>query len=438
MHKYNPSRNACIIIATIGALLVFAFMSDHAYAQSKKSLEKQRDELNNQIELTKKLIKESEKNQKSTTSQLQMLSEQLAYREELLNNINSDIEEIDGEITTKASEVEKLRSKVQKMKSEYSKMIVNSYTHRSAHDKLMFLFSSDNFNQAYKRFKYTQHYAEVRKNQVNLIRGSEEEIQININDLQVDKQAKEKLASSKEKEKQEIEENKKEKKKKLDALKTEEETLRAQQKKQKGDRDKLTAKIQEIIAEEIRKEQEKQREADKAKAAKAKAAGTATTTTAPSKTASKTIELAPETKLANTDFESNKGILPWPVAAGVITSHFGKHAHPSLDQVMVNNNGLDFTTENEASALAVFNGTVSSIFNISGAGQNIIVTHGSYKTVYSGLASVNVKVGDKVTTKQKLGTIMNNGGEYALHFEVWKVGSEAGSAQNPELWIKKK
>ena len=104
----------------------------------------------------------------------------------------------------------------------------------------------------------------------------------------------------------------------------------------------------------------------------------------------------------------------------------------------VHNNGVDFTTDKNASALAVFGGTVSSVFNIPGAGQNVIVTHGSYKSVYSGLSEINVKVGDKITARQKIGTVMFDGEEYTLHFEVWKVGSEAGSAQNPELWIKKR
>ena len=148
--------------------------------------------------------------------------------------------------------------------------------------------------------------------------------------------------------------------------------------------------------------------------------------------------LAPETVLVNKDFEKNKGGLPWPVSAGVITSHFGTHAHPSLAQVTINNKGVDFTTDKNASALAVFSGKVTSIFNIPGAGQNVIVTHGSYKTVYSGLETVSVKIGDAVSAKQKLGTIMYDGEDYTLHFEVWKVGAEAGAAQNPELWIKKR
>jgi murein DD-endopeptidase MepM/ murein hydrolase activator NlpD len=140
----------------------------------------------------------------------------------------------------------------------------------------------------------------------------------------------------------------------------------------------------------------------------------------------------------NKDFENNKGTLPWPVSAGVITQRFGKHPHASIAGVEVNSNGVDFATEKGASVLAVFEGKVTSIFNIPGAGQNVIVTHGSYKTVYSGLSEVNVAIGDKVNIKQKIGNIMYDGDEYLLHFEVWKVNSETGVAQNPEAWIKKR
>ena len=437
MKTAKKFRSRLLIISGL-TVLALCFSWSKVSSQSKKSLEKQRNELNEKIELTKKLIRESEKNQKTTSAQVQMLNEQLHYREQLLANINSDIETLDSEIGVKSQDVEELKSQLELMKDEYAKMVTNAYIHRSAHDKLMFLFSAENFNQAYKRFKYTQRYAEIRKEQVHDIMGTREEIESNITALQSDKIAKEQLANNKEKEKQEIEQNKNDQKKKLAELKTEEETLRSQQKKQKADRDKLTAKIQQIIAEEIKKEQEKALAEQKAKAAKANASGTTVKTDNATKTSSKAIELAPETKLANADFESNKGSLPWPVSAGVVTSAFGKHPHASLENVVVNNNGVDFHTENGTSALAVFNGTVTSVFSIPGAGQNIIVTHGSYKTVYSGLSNVSVKVGDKVTTKQKLGTVMNDGDESTLHFEVWKVGSESGSAQNPEAWIKKK
>jgi len=435
--KHNSTVKAsALCISGVMLLMLFLLPFYQSFSQSKKELQRQRDELNEKIELTKKLLKDSEKQQKSTTSQVQMLNEQLAYREQLLVNISNDIEEIDGEIGSKSKDIEQLKTQVSSMKQEYGKMVYNAYRNRSGYDKLMYIFAAADFHQAYKRFKMTQRYAEVRKKQAMVISGTQQEIEINISLLEQNRTEKEKLADKKSKEKQQIAGNKIEQQKKLSELKSEEQKLRDQQKKQKGDRDKLTAKIQEAIAAEIRKENERQEAERKKAAAKNATASTAATTTAAK--ASTAIALAPETVLLNADFEKNKGGLPWPVSAGVITSHFGKHAHATLEQVTVNNNGVDFTTENGASAIAVFSGTVTSVFNIPGAGQNVIVTHGSYKTVYSGLKDVSVSVGDKVSAKQKIGTVMFDGEENTLHFEVWKVGTEAGSAQNPELWIKKR
>lgn len=150
------------------------------------------------------------------------------------------------------------------------------------------------------------------------------------------------------------------------------------------------------------------------------------------------MELAPEVSLANSVFEQNKGNLPWPVSSGAVSSKYGRHPHSSIPGIEVNNNGVDFITSSNAPVLAVFNGTVTSVFPIAGAGYNIIITHGTYKTVYSGLAGVNVTVGTKVSTKQAIGTVADNGDGYMLHFELWRVTETAGVAQNPELWLKKK
>jgi septal ring factor EnvC (AmiA/AmiB activator) len=430
------------------------------FSQSKKDLQRQRDDINGKIEQTKKMIRDSERQQKSTIRQVQLLNEQLAFREQLIGNLNNDIHTIDGEIKRKNHYIGEMEGQVNQMKEEYGRMIYNAFRQRTSYDKLMYIFASADFHQAYKRLKMTQRYADARKKQAFTILGKQEEIKSSVDELERDKTSKAQLADAKERERREVEADKSEQQQRLQALKKEESKLRKQQDKQKTDRDKLTARIQAVIAEEIRKENEKkmaeERKAAAALAAKeatakktttstsaAGAASTSKSTTAAApaaETAKKTtaMALAPETVLVNKDFEKNKGALPWPVSAGVITSHFGTHAHPSLAQVTINNKGVDFTTDKNASALAVFSGKVTSIFNIPGAGQNIIVTHGSYKTVYSGLETVSVKIGDAVTSKQKLGTIMYDGEDYTLHFEVWKVGAEAGAAQNPELWIKKR
>lgn len=438
--KYGTAKKCGIYIMMfcIALVVVFSVTGLPSAAQSKKDLQKQRDQINEQIELTKKLIRESEKQQKNTTAQVQLLNKQLTYREQLLRNINNDIQELEGEIVNKGKDVEQLKSQVERMKIEYARMIRNAYRNRNAYQKMMFVFASDDFNKAYKRLKMTQRYAEIRKQQADKINHKQTEIQSEMTVLAETKQSKETLATEKEKEKSKIEENRLEQQKKLSSLQTEKEKLLAQQKKQKADRDKLTVKIQEAIAQELEAERKKAEANRKKNEANSTTSSVNNSSAATTTSAKKNLELAPEVIIANSDFEKNKGSLPWPVPAGVITSAFGKHPHPSLAGVEVKNNGVDFVTEKNASALAVFAGTVTSVFNIPGAGQNVIVTHGTYKTVYSGLSEVNVKVGDKVSIKQKLGTVMYDGEENILHFEIWKVGAESGAAQNPEGWIKRK
>lgn len=439
MKKKNAVKLILSLSALVAVMIISVFFISNSVAQSKKEdLQKQREEINEKIALTKKLIKESESNQKVTSSQLAILNEQLAYREQLLKNINRDISNIDGEIGVKENNVLKLNGELDRLKTEYGRMIAQAYKNRSSYDKLMYIFASDNFNQAYRRWKLTQHYAEVRKRHVAQIENTKVQISENISQLQNSKEQKEQLAFAKEKEKNEISTDKLEKQKKLTTLQKEEKKLRDQQKKQEADRKKLSAKIEEIIQKEIAEARRKEREREEAEAKKREGAVTPGVKP-PTETAKKpALSSAPEVLAMNADFEKNKGNLPWPVPSGIITQRFGKHPHASIAGIEVNSNGIDFTADKDASVLNVFEGKVTSIFTIPGAGQNVIVTHGTYKTVYSGLNSVSVSIGDKVSIKQKLGTVLFDGEDYTLHFEVWKVNAEAGVAQNPELWLKRR
>jgi murein DD-endopeptidase MepM/ murein hydrolase activator NlpD len=290
--------------------------------------------------------------------------------------------------------------------------------------------------------------------------------------LEGNKQTKLALSSDEQSERNEIALNKLEQQKKLEFLKSEEGKLREIQRQKEVERRQLTNKIEEIVRQEIAAENERIRkqEAEKARLAEEKrkedqrraaanatasnnASANASGTTAPVKTntpvavvtppkpvvnATPKMESAPEVVLANTVFEQNKGSLPWPIASGAVGSKFGRHAHESIAGIEVNNKGVDFITSANAEIFTVFNGTVTSVFNIQGAGMNVIVTHGAYKTVYSGLQNVYVSVGTKVNTKDKIGTVADNGEGYVLHFELGKVSEAGWVPQNPELWLKRR
>lgn len=423
--KGNSNKQTRFSVSAFLSVVFFLALSTSGiFAQSKGDLQKKKDDLAKKIELTKKLINESEQQQKITTNQLQVLNEQIGLREELLSTINSEITGIEGEIQRKEESLKRLEIQLKALKDEYANMIVQAYKNRSSYDKLMFVFAADDFNQAYKRMKLLQHYAETRKKQVELIASTQQQIQQSLDDLEKTKNERRQFAQAKVEEKNKIDGDKRKQQEKLTSLKSEEKKLREKVKKQERESIDLANKIKKIIEEEMK---------PKVTPPKAGPSGSKTTPAPAPK-----MEVAPEVKIASSDFEKNKGGLPWPVGSGIITGKFGKQPHPSVPDNFVNNNGVDFTTEKGSAVNAIFDGEVTSVFYIEGYGENVIVTKGSYKVVYGKLSSVSVKKGDKVALKQKVGTVMNDGEANVAHLEIWKVTSEGGTPLNPELWLKKK
>jgi len=416
-------KNSFNCISALIMLMCLFVFSIIGFSQSKGELQKKKDDLTKKIEVTKKLISESEQQQKITTNQLQVLSEQIGLREELLSTINTEINGIEGEIQRKEETLRRLELQLNSMKDEYARMVVQAYKNRSSYDKLMFVFAATDFNQAYKRMKLLQHYADSRKKQVEMIAQTQEQIMQNLNELENVKTDRRQFAQSKTEEKNKIDTDKKKQQEKLSVLKSEEKKLREKVKKQEKESIDLANKIKKIIEDEMNRSKPKP-------APKIDDAGKVVV--APK------LEVAPEVKIASSDFEKNKGGLPWPVNTGIITGKFGKQPHPSVPDNFFNNNGVDFTTEKSAMVNAIFDGEVTSVFYIDGYGENVIVTKGNYKVVYGKLSSVSVKKGDKVSVKQKIGTVMNDGEANVSHLEIWKVTAEGGTPLNPELWLKKK
>ena len=471
MNKLNKSHVSYSLLVLI--LVCSGITFQWVFAQTKKAeLTSRRTELNSEIARTKQLIKEYQTDQRNASAELTLLNEQIRLREELIQSINSEVGTIDGEIQTGEGRVGELDSTIQDLKAEYAKMIYNSYKQRSSYSKIAFILSSTDFFQALKRVQLLKQYAESRKFHSQQMKNAQQEIAENISMLEGNKQTKLALSSDEQNERNEIALNKSEQQKKLEFLKTEEGKLREVQREKELERRQLTAKIEEVVRQEIAAESERMRkkEAERARlaeekkkeearrlAANAKAASNASASASGSSTPVKTntpvavvtppkvvekpaakIESAPEVVLASTVFEQNKGSLPWPVSSGAIGSKFGKHAHESISGIEVNNKGVDFITSANAEIFSVFSGTVTSVFNIQGAGMNVIVTHGAYKTVYSGLQNVVVAVGTKVNAKDKIGAVVDNGEGYVLHFELGKVSEAGWVPQNPELWLKRR
>lgn len=389
------------------------------HAQSKKELEKKRDALDKQIRTTTALIEQARKEQRVTQEQLRLLESQIEARAALIRTMDGELRRVDQRIAEDEELIASLRDDLKNLRTEYARMLQFAYRNRSAYDRLSYLFAAESFQQAYKRSRYLNQIAEQRKRQVALINETQATIDARIVGLKEQRTEKNKLLGEQVNEKRKLDTDRTGQQTALNSLKREEGRLRETQRKQEKQRRDLEAAIRKAIADAV----------------KPKGSSSGGSNPSGSKPAKLHISLTPEARELNADFEKNKGKLPWPVEKGVITSRFGKQPHPVLKGITIDNNGIDITTEKGASVRAMFRGEVSSVIVLPGAGKAVIVSHGVYRTVYSNLAAVNVAKGQKVDTKQTLGTVLTGEEGAVAHVEVWKITADGLVNVDPSAWI---
>tara|TARA_R110002096_G_scaffold426165_3_gene635543 strand:- start:9042 stop:10277 length:1236 start_codon:yes stop_codon:yes gene_type:complete len=394
-------------------------LSGLAFGQSKKDLQQKKKQLQEEIQYTNKLLQETEKSKKTTLNQLRQLNSKIKSREDLIFTMEQEIDLLEDSILIQISNVDSLEKDLVQLKDEYAKMIQNAYKNRSAYNKMMFLLAADNFNQAFKRLKYFQQYAQFRQNQAEKILAQKAEIDKQIKVLAAIKQSKEGLLQAKLNEKNLLAGEKSKQESTVNSLKGKEQQLKKELKQKEIAAQKITKAIEKIIAEEIRKARE-----EAAKKGKA----------------SEGFPLTPEAQKLSNSFVANKGMLPWPVSEGIITARFGQHPHPTLKGVTLQNNGIEISTTKENMGRAVYEGTVSKIIVIPNDGKAVMINHGQYFTVYFYFKEVFVSAGEKVSTKQNIGILMSDKDVNTsnLHLEIWKVTGKTPDKLNPEQWIYKK
>jgi septal ring factor EnvC (AmiA/AmiB activator) len=299
-------------------------------------------------------------------------------------------------------------------------MIVKSYKSRSERSRAMFLLSSQNFMQAYKRVQYMKQYAGYRKSQGDEIKIKSTELAVYNEKLAGLKIEKIKVIQEQEKEKQVLVKEKKEQEVLVNSIKKDKKKIIAEIKKKQQEANEIDKKIQRFIRDAIAEENKKT----------AKKAGPKTVSTGTSATK---IVLTKEGKIESDNFKANKGKLPWPVEKGFVSQKFGNQPHQIQPKLIVHSNGVEITTESGSSARAVFAGTVYSIQILSPINTLVMIQHGDFITVYQNLSSVSVKKGDKVSIKQTIGKIRTNNstGKTALKFSVL----QNDTFLNPQSWI---
>ncbi|MBK9175321.1 MAG: peptidoglycan DD-metalloendopeptidase family protein [Flavobacteriales bacterium] len=396
-------------------LLPLLLASVLLFGQSRKELEKRRDALDKQIRTTTALIEQARKEQRVTQEQLALLESQIAARAQLIRAMDNEVRAADERIQQDEDAIAALRSDLQALKQGYARMIAAAYRNRSAYDRLSYLFASSGFQQAFRRSRYISQLAAQRRRQAALIMETQASMDARVAALKEQRQAKAMLLSEQVQEKRKLDTDRAGQQGALASLRKEEGRLRETQRKQEKQRRDLEAAIRKAIEEAV-----------KPKGGAGASGG---------KPAKLDITLTPEARELNNEFEKNKGKLPWPVEKGVITSRYGKQNHPVLKGIVIDNNGIDITTEKGASMRAVFRGEVSSVIVLPGAGKAVIVSHGAYRTVYSNLSSVSVAKGQKVDTKQAIGSVITDDHGSVAHIEVWKITADGLVNVDPALWL---
>ena len=405
--KNNTITFLCVMMLILLAL--------PAAAQNKNDLVNRKKKLQREIRLTNKLLKETRKNKDLSVDELLKLKSKINSRSNLIAAMNSEMKLVNKEIADNKQEIVELEDGLVALKAEYSKIIYYAFKHRSSYDKMMFVFASEDVNQAYKRLKYIQQYSEYRKGQAIEIVKTREKITLKIAALNQTNEDKSILVSLEKQEQQNLAVEKAEQENIVQKLQGKEQELKSKLKKKEQAKRKLQKAIQRIIEAEIRKAREA-----------AKKAGNKT----------KGFPMTPEALKLSNSFASNKGKLPWPVKQGVITAQFGKHPHPVLDGIIINNNGIDISTTKGATSRAIFAGVVSAVVIMPGEGKVLMIRHGEYISVYSYMSEVFVSKGDKIYLKQDLGVLVNEAGKSKtqVHLEIWKGMTKL----NPKYWIFRK
>jgi septal ring factor EnvC (AmiA/AmiB activator) len=430
-----------------------------AQESERQKLEAQKIKLLDEIELANRILEETQKDKASSVGTIETVQQKLKLRGRLIRTLDREIELLDKEEAELRESTDTLRIRIETLKASYARMIQQAYKSRKNISRLMFILSSQDFNQALRRIEYLKQYSAYRERQVKEIEKKEKELDKEMEKLRVQKVRKNAVRAQLNLEKKKLSDERLSQEEAILAFQEMEENLNTSLKEKEIAAQKVEKEIGRIIAAEIararaaavRNQLEKRaieigliRGKDFSSntsnssikeiiATKEKALKAANIKVA---AASPGYELTPEAQLLSSNFEANRKRLPWPVERGLVVGNFGPQRHPVVKSVIIDNRGVDIATEKNTAIRAVFDGEVIKMFRMPTGQLALIINHGSYFSVYQNLTEITVSKGDKVTKMQTLGKSYTNpiNSETKLHFEIWSKQN----AVNPLLWLSAK
>ena len=377
------------------------------YQERQKQLEAQKISIKKEIQQINNLINDSRKKSRGLADELEDIQLKISVRDRLIRINNSQVNNLNNIISNQNERIADLEVDLKKLKDEYSKIVYSSYKKRSSEMKLMFLFASDNINQAFRRFQYFKQYSKYRKEQANKIVSLQEEISNNIDSLDKRKIEKQKVVKENQSVRQTLNQDRIQQNNLYNNLLKDQKNYAVEiQEKEKQAR-LIDNEIQKLIRLAIAESNNNNN--------------------------SSNFALTPEGRLISSNFQSNKGRLPWPVREGVITRRFGTQPHPVVRTTTINSNGISIATSANSIAYSVFEGEVLSVYGFSGGNPGVLIRHGKYISNYQNLSSIFVKKGDKVMANDEIGIVFTNEstGKTVLKFNIFNELKP----ENPAIWL---
>ena len=412
-----------LVIAT----LCISFLTYGQTNPKVKEMTSQRVKIEQEIAESRRLLSSAQKDVDGQLAQLSALTAQIKKQKQYVDRLNADVRAIDRELKSIEEQLVTLRAELERRRGHYAKALQLMASKNSFDNRLMFLLSADSFNQMVRRARYLREYSEFQRKQGEYLMEKQRELDSKQAELENTREEKQKLLAKRIEEQQVLDKQMKEQQQLVTSLKKKQKDITGRIAKQQRERDKLNKEIERIIEAEIAAQAEAQRKKEKKE-----------DTAQPAKDTDKPMpayrENASDKKLSGS-FESNKGRLPMPVTGPyLITSHYGINYVEGLKNVKFNNHGIDIQGKEGCQAKAVFDGTVSYVFqHMQNEGSYIVmVRHGQYISAYFNLTNLKVKKGDKVKTNEPLGTVcVNAAGNYTMQFQLRKDTQSL----NPELWL---
>jgi murein hydrolase activator len=387
-------------------LIVLAFLSVYSVqGQNKADLEKKREEALKIIENTTRLLEQATHSRRSSVERLNIVNNRINQRQTLINTIEAEIRFIDNSILNSQVRIVNLENELKEARDAYERLIIIANKHRFSHQIIMFILSADNFNQAYRRFKYIMQYSESRKKQIVRIEELTNDIIKEIEDLEDSRDQKAQLLVAQRDESSFLIKERQQQNTILQDLQAQEKKLREELERQR----KIAQAIERTIEDLLKSE------ADIA-------------------ARDRVYSLTPAEKIISDEFKNNMGGLPWPTERGVVTGYFGEHPHPVLKGIKIQNNGIDISTVENAEVRSLFNGVVRQVLSLPGTNNVVIIRHGNFLSVYANLSHVFVRKDDTVNTGQLIGRVFtdrDSNNSSVLHLEIW----EENRKLDPILWL---